>query len=311
MQNKNDTSRFLATSLALVLTVSIAIFTSLAFFLNRQSAGAIREVSHMYMSDMSEQIAMHFQTVISLHLDQLDALVETVPVDNIHTDESQRKELIRNARARDFAYLGFYHTDGSFDMLYGGVPELENPAPFLASLASGEKKVSVANGPDGERLVMLGVPATHTPTEEHPCAGLVAALPASYISETLGLSENEEHVYSFIIQEDSSFVIRTSGAFRNSYFDRVNSLYSTIDGQTPETYMQELAAAMANNEDYSTKICVSGESRQMYCTKHPGPDGQRLYRAVDLHGVRRLPAGSGGAAGGIRPVLPDVPAADG
>ncbi|MBD5160977.1 MAG: response regulator [Oscillibacter sp.] len=269
MRHKNKTSRFLATSLVLVLIVSIAIFSFLAVFLNRQSASTIREVSQMYMSDMSEQIAMHFQTVISLRLGQLDALVETAPVDKIHTDAAQRSELIRNAHARDFTSLGFYHTDGSFDMLYGGAPEVENSAPFLASLSNGEQKVAVANAPDGERLILLGVPATHTPTEEHPCAGLIATLPATYITETLALSENEEHVYSFIIREDKSFVIRTSGDFRNSYFDRVNNLYSTIDGQTPETYMRELAAAMANNEDYSSKICVDGEPRQMYCTKLP------------------------------------------
>ena len=264
---KNRTTKFLRTSLVLVLAVSIAIFASLAVFLNRQSASTIRDVSQMYMSGMNEQIAMHFETLISLRLDQLHALVKVVPIDNIHEDAGQRLELIRNARAREFSSLGFCHTDGTLDMLYGSAPEIVNPGPFLASLSAGESKVVMASAPDGERLILLGVPAAHAPTEDHPCAGLVAALPADYLSDTLALDENEDHVYSFIIREDGSFVIRSSGAFRDGYFARVRSLYSTIDDQTPEAYIQELTTAMSNNEDYSSKVCVDGEPRQMYCTK--------------------------------------------
>ena len=265
---KNRTTKFLRTSLVLVLAVSIAIFSSLAIFLNQQSASTIREVSQMYMSGMSEQIAMHFQSVISLRLGQLDTLVDAIHSDDIHSDEAQRRELIRSAEAREFTCLGFYHTDGTFDMLYGGTPEVEDPASLLASLNSGEKKVAVANSPDGERLVLLAVPAVHEPTEEHPCAAVVAALPASYISETLALDENDEHFYSFIIRKDGSFVIRTGGAFRNSYFDRVDTLYSEVTGgKSPEEYVQELKSAMAISEDYSSEIRVSGELKQMYCTR--------------------------------------------
>ena len=267
-QNRNNkTTRFLSTSLVLVLAVSAAIFSFLALFLNQQSASTIREVSRMYMSSMSEQIAMHFETVISLRLDQLDALVNTALTDDIHQNEPQRQELIRNAQAREFLYLGFYHTDGTFDTLYGDTPEVTDPGPFLQSLADGETKAAVASAPSGERLVLLGIPAHHGRESGDGCAALVAALPASYITDTLSLNENDEHVYSFIIREDGSFVIRTNGAFRNSYYDRVRNLYSKMDGKLPEDYIQELQSAMAADQDYSSEVCVDGEARQMYCTK--------------------------------------------
>ena len=168
-KQKNRTTRFLSISLVLVLTVSAAIFASLAIFLNRQSAKTIREVSQMYMGGMSEQIAMHFETVISLRLNQVTALVNTVLTEEIHTDPAQQEEMIRNARARELTYLGFYHTDGTFEMLYGSVPELLNPEPFLNSLLDGKSKVTAADSPEGERLVLMGVPAPHAPTEENPC----------------------------------------------------------------------------------------------------------------------------------------------
>ena len=268
-KQKNGTTKFLRTSLVLVLAFSVAIFAALGFFLNRQSAGTIRAVSRMYMAGMSDQIAMHFESVISLRLGQMETLAATVSSETVHTDREQQQELIHSARARDFSSLGFLYTDGSFEMLYGDEPEILDPEPFLDSLLDGEKKAATANAPDGERLILLGVPALHEPTEDHPCAALVASLPAAYLSDILALSENEEHVYSFIIQGDGSFVIRTSGDFRNSYYDRVRNLYGTVEGKAPEDYVRELAAAIASDTDYSSEIFVEGEPKQMYCTKLP------------------------------------------
>jgi len=42
-----------------------------------------------------------------------------------------------------------------------------------------------------------------------------------------------------------------------------------VDGKRPGTYVRELTAAMENNEDYTSEVCVNGEPRQMYCTKLP------------------------------------------
>ena len=264
---KIKTTQFLRTSLILVLILSVVIFSALAVFLNRQSARTIREVSQMYMSSMGDQIAMHFETTINLRLDQMAAMVQTVLPENKHATPEQEQELITNAKARDFDYLGYYNTDGTFHMLYGSEVELTDPASFMNSVTAGERKVAIGSDTEGNRVILLGVPSTHLPTAEHPCAALVAGLPASYITDTLALEEDDNHVYSFIIRKDGSFVIRTGDAFRRSYFERVLSQYDTVDGKTPELYIEALSDAMARDETYSDEIRVNGESRQMYCNK--------------------------------------------
>ncbi len=261
------TPQFLRTSLILVLALSLTIFSFLAIFMNRQSASTIRQVSQLYMSSMGDQIAMHFETAIGLRLDQLVALVETVLPDDAHASTEQEEELIINAKARDFSYMAFYRTDGTFDMLYGSPLELMDPDPFMDSVTAGQKKVAIGRDAQGKRVILLGVPSTHAPTEEYPCAALVAGLPASYISDTLALEEDGNHVYSFIIRKDGSFVIRTGDAFRKSYFERVLSQYDTVDGKTPELYIEALSDAMARGESYSDEISVNGQSRQVYCNK--------------------------------------------
>ena len=264
---RNKTTRFLTVSLVVVLALSVTIFSFLAIFLNEQSASTIQEVSRMYMAGISDQLARHFETAIGLRLDQLGAMIEDIDTERINYDSGQRAEVIANARAREFGYLGFYRQDDSFEMLYGPMLTVTDPASFLKSLSKGEKKVAVGSDENGNEVILLGFPAVHSPTEEHPCVAIVAGLPTSYIINTLSLDENIERIYSFIIREDGSFVIRTSDAERDSYFDRVHELYEEVDGGDPEVFIRNLSSAMAAGEDFAAEIKLHGELRQMYSTK--------------------------------------------
>ena len=285
MKERNKTTRFLKISLALILVFSVSIFSALAIFLNQQSAKTIHEVGRMYMSTTSEQIAMHFETTMNLRLSQMEVFVSTVVTESIHQDEEQKEILIQNAQARGFDHLAFYRMDGTFETLYGSPLHVTDPEPFLNSMHNRESKVAIGTDEAGNSVILLGVPAGHTPTPEHSCVALVAGLPVSYISETLSLNENAEHIYSFIIRQDGSFVIRTSDATRENYFDRVRSLYESVDGEDPERYIENLSQAMEKQEDYAAEFVIYGDSRQIYCTKLTQSEWYLLtfmpYKALD------------------------------
>jgi len=100
-------------------------------------------------------------------------------------------------------------------------------------------------------------------------AALVVGFPVEYISDNLALEENSERAYSYIIRKDGSFVIRSADAFRNSYFERVRVSYESINGMTPEEYIQELSAAMAQEADYSNEFEMGGERYHLYCAHLP------------------------------------------
>ena len=206
---KNRTTRFLTTSLVCVIFLCVLVFSSLAFHMNKESTQTINQVGTMYMSNMSQQISMHFSTTISLRLDQLDVLVSTIPPSSRKPD-SLYQELCYQARARNFDYLGLYSTDGTLEMLYGDQLEITDPGPFLTSLNNGEKKVAISVNSKGEKVILLGISTTYPMADGEVCTALVAGLPASYISETLSLEEDEDQVYSFIIRQDGSFVIRNA-----------------------------------------------------------------------------------------------------
>ena len=263
---KNRTTRFLTTSLVCVVFLCVLVFSSLAFHMNKESTQTINQVGTMYMSNMSQQISMHFSTTISLRLDQLDALVATIPPNSSRAPDGLYQELCYQAQARNFDYLGLYSTDGTLEMLYGDQLEITDPGPFLTSLNNGEKKVAISVNSKGEKVILLGISTTYPMADGEVCTALVAGLPASYISETLSLEEDEDQVYSFIIRQDGSFVIRNADAYRNSYFERVKMLYSDVNGMTPEEYLEELQAAMDAHQDYSTECVINGDRRHLYLT---------------------------------------------
>ena len=212
---KNKTTRFLITSLIGVALLCVCVFSSFAFHMSNQSALTINEVGTLYMSSMSQQISIHFESIIALQMGQLRTLSGTVSSDAVHSDRELQEKLIDQAKARDFSCLGFYGNDGSLEMLYGAQVTVTDPEPFLGSLGQGQQKVAIGINARGEKVILLGVPSPHDPTPDHDCAALVAGLPVSYISDNLSLEENSERAYSFIIRRDGSYVIRTAHAYRN------------------------------------------------------------------------------------------------
>ena len=266
---KNKTTRFLITSLIGVALLCVCVFSFFAIHMSNQSARTINQVGTLYMSSMSQQISVHFESIISLQMDQLRMLTDTITSDAVHRDQALQEELVAGAKARDFNYLAFYSSGGEFEMLHGDQLTVTDPEPFLASLRKGEQKVAIGTNARGEKVILLGMPSPHAPTPEHNCAALVAGLPVSYISDNLSLEENSERAYSFIIRRDGSFVIRTNEAYRNNYFERVRALYEDVSGMTADQYIEALDAAMAENRDYTTEFVMGGERFHLYCTHLP------------------------------------------
>ena len=263
----NSATRFLTISLALILLLTVCIFSFLAFFMSEKSSETISAVGTTYMTGMGEKVMQHFATTIELRLSQVDSLVGSIPPDS-GSASALRAELARNAKARDFVALAYYSPTGEFDMIYGEEPVLADPDSFLASMNNGDKKVAVASIATGQKDVLLGVSAEYRMSDGTLSTALVASLPADYIAETLSLYSENSLVYSHIIRRDGSFVIRSGDAFRENYFDRIQALF-TEQGENGEQYIRELEAAMDTGEDYSALLVFGSERRHLQCNKLP------------------------------------------
>lgn len=267
---KNKTTRFLRISLILILALCLVMFSFLAFFMNTQNRKTINEVGTLYMSGMSEQISLHFQTTVGLRLSQLEALMGSVPTGSEANIEEIFSGLAHDAEARGFEYLAFYTNEGTFDMLLGDPVFVTDPPPFDGSMVAGEKKIAVGTDSDGNKIVLLGQPIPDFSTGGKTYIALVAGLPVEYISTTLALDENDSLVYSHIIRRDGSYVIRSIEQVGDNYFTQIENLFGKGAEDQGRRYITELSNAMQNNEDYSDVLQLSnGERRHLYCTMLP------------------------------------------
>ena len=300
---KDKTTRFLIISGILTVVFCVVIFAAQAVHMSSRSAEAINELGDIYISGMSEQTARHFGTTIELRMSQVSAIVDSVPPRG-GVDSSMRLTLSYNARARGFSYLALCAEDGTMEMLYGVPLAFDDPDSFLASLTRGEQKMSVGHDADGGEAILLGVPAAYPMADGTESIALVAGLPTSYITDTLSVGLGDSLIYYAIIRNDGSFILRDSLMEEENYFERVRSRYGSVGDRSPEQYIEELSAAMQENENYSSEFTIDGERRFLYCTSLPYSDWfmimflpyGRLDRTVDTLGAQWARTSVGGCA---------------
>lgn len=269
-EKQHSIIHFLKSSMVVVAVVCIVIFSFLTVYINNRSEKTINEVGSIYMASMNERISKHFSTMVDLRLTQLDTLVETAPSGAKVDDPELREWLEYNGQIRGFESLAYYFEDGSFEMIYGSVASSVDAERFLYSMQNGERKVSVGINPDGKEAAVIGVPFEAELQDGRKSIALVGKMPIEYISETLSLDDEDALLYSFVVRQDGSFVVRSAGAFRNGYFERVRELYEEVEGKdSVEQFITELQAAMAEGKDYSAMFKMEGEYRQMYCSALP------------------------------------------
>ena len=265
---KNKPIRTVTLGLTGVALLCVAIFTFLMLYMQKRSSNTIAEVGTFYMSNMGDRITEHFETVMQLRLEQVETMVEAVPLQGGTYDEI-RQRLEELGRVRDFNSLALCSRGGHFDMIYGKEGTLVDPESFFNSLKKGEKKVAVGVDSTGEKVVLIGVPAVYRMQSGELSMALVAAIPASYVSETLQLDKQDSLVFSHIIRSDGTYVIRGAEDGHESYLDRVREEFEETDGKTAEQYASEMHSAMQNKEEYIAIYKVDGERRQMHCVALP------------------------------------------
>jgi hypothetical protein len=295
---KNKIRHFLTGSLIAVCIVCIVVFTILAVYLSRQNEQTITQLGNIYMSSMNERITKHFGSITDHRLVQMKALAEDIPPKCGNDKELMYKWLTYSGRTRGYESLGCCHADGTFEMIYGEAAEFSNATTFLKTLENGENRIAVGYNSAGKQIILICVPVSIDIPGMEDCIALVGELPISYIADTLSLEEESSLIYSFVIRQDGTFVVRNSAAVRDNYFDRVRGVYEEVDGQTPEEYITKLKAAMESGNDYSTMVQLEGERRHMYCSSLPNSEWYlvtlmpygALNESVESMGARSLGA---------------------
>lgn len=270
MHKQHKITHFLRSSMMLVGILCIGIFVFITLYMNTQNEKTINQIGSIYMEGMNKRISKHFYTMIDLRLTQLDTLVNAIPAKEHEDSREVREWLEENGKMRDLEALAYYFEDGSVEMIYGTQVKFVNEKNFLDSMKNKERYVSAGTNVNGEPSAIIGTPVEIKMQDGRKSIAIVGKMQMEYISNALSLEDEDSILYSFVIRKDGSFVIRTAGAFRESYFDRARERYSNILGKKDvEQFISELQQSMEKSEDYSVMLKMNGERHQMYCSDLP------------------------------------------
>lgn len=273
MQRQRKIIHFLRNSLAVISITCIGVFAVLGFYVNNRNEKTVNQVGSVYMASMNERISKHFSTMIDLRLTQLDTLVKTMP-DAVREDSEEMREWLEyNGKIRGLEAIAYYFEDESFEMVYGTDVVSTYAENFNQAMQNGEKMVSASTSADGEYSAIIGIPFQTVLQDGRESVAIVGRMPIEYITETLSLDDQDALMYSFVIRKDGSFVVRSAGAYRDTFFDRAKSLYEKVEGKdSVEQFVTELQQAMEDGTDYSAMFTMEGERRQLYCSKLPSSE---------------------------------------
>ena len=260
------TKKFLWSSLIGMVLVCIVVFLMLAFFMNKKTTESIQEITTIYMEELNKQLQEKFSSVIDLRLGQVGEVVAQIPEGGVENREEMLVLLTQGITVRNFDYVGFLTGNGTLSKIYGQELEFFNNAEVMEELKTTGHLVGMGTNSAGDKFLLLGQAAAYPVEEGEESLALVAGVSMEYLNEALFLDENDEQVYSHIIDKKGNFVIRNGGAYRNSYFERVREVYGEYDGRNVEELVSLLQETMDAEKVYSGRVLIEGEERQIYCS---------------------------------------------
>lgn len=261
------TTEFLIGSFVLLIFFSIAVFTFLGRYMERESERAIDDLGNMYMSSMGERIYEHFETIVNLRLQQAEAVTMVVTPEGKEIQELYN-ELIYRTEVRDFSSLALCSGTGEFETLYGEQVTPIDPEPFLESLRKGERKVAVAMNASGEQVVLFGVNARYPMSSGETSIATIMSLPAEYISDELSLEREDIEMYAHIIRKDGTFVIRDKEVEYSDYFSYLRAVYAD-DMDKVNHYIEDLSKTLQEGRDYMAVLELSSGRQQVITVALP------------------------------------------
>ncbi|MCI8414051.1 MAG: response regulator [Ruminiclostridium sp.] len=257
--------RSLKISIAVILCITIFVFSFLGTSIHTMSENTIESIGMDYMDGMSEQVSLHFETIIELRLTMAESIAH-IASGKEGNGYGSKEEITYGAKARHFLCAALYSSDGTIEMIYGDPVELNHPGPFLESLRGGTRRAASAVDSSGSGIILFGVPCAYPMSDGTDSLAIVVGLSSKYMNEVLFLDSDDSLMYSFVIREDGSYVVGNEGDAQENYFDRLSGI---IGGEEAASCIEQLAAAMQAGDDYSVILQSEGSRRHLYCTDLP------------------------------------------
>lgn len=259
------TSKFLKLSSIAMLIICVAVFVFMSLYMKNATKKSVREINHLYMSEMNLQLRQKFTSIISLRMEQIEGIIKRDPPESVVYGDDMKKSLTTSAEIRGFSYLGLYSETGNLEGIYGDEIHITDVDTLKSLLDEDGFIVMRATDKDEEKILVLGKKAAYPMGNGEESIALIACIPMEFLNNALFLSEDDSMIYSHIIDIDGTFIVRNGDAYRENYFDRIENEYEDIKDQNSKQLVQDMKQSMEAQEEYYTVITSKEKENVQIC----------------------------------------------
>ena len=257
--------RFLRLSFIIMVIVCISIFAVLAGFMSQRTRESVNKICDIYMSEINGQIQQKFHVITDIRIGQVEGVIQRTPPGSDMGTAGILEELRVSAEVRGFRWLGFYTKDGRMETVYGEDISVSDKE-LTHSLENNGDIVTSGYDKNNEKVFVFGKTAKYIMADGRKSAALIAAIPMKNLEQVLFRDTEDTNATTHLVDHNGDFIISTGDAYRNSYFERLESIVEDNDGKTSKDYINEIKDAMSKKEDYVETVLAEGELRHIYCS---------------------------------------------
>ncbi len=249
----------------IVLGVCVAGF----FHLSRESEGLTittgRELSQLYLKEITLQTTGHFETSIESCFSKLRTIAASVREDDMTDQSSIKAFLSKSESVNSFDYLALLDSKGICHGADGEFPAASRIS-FVGALLSGDDKghISYNEAFLGSDMVMMGISIAPVSNGETEYVAIIGGISLEELAGQLSLHREGDHSNSSIINTDGSYVIKNFS--HKEISDGVN-LFSSLSHNvtmTGDVDVQQLKSNIENGGEGLAVYVIGDDPMYMY-----------------------------------------------
>lgn len=248
------------------LLLMTAILSGIAILrVQRESEQTVKNISEVYLHEMTTQISNHFNTNLDSQFAQIRTLASAIKPDDLKDEASLRSFLEQAQIDNDFVHIALISDQGLVYSCDGVVPAMSKISG-LDQLLRGEGKVISVNESIWESdMILLGTPMMPVTYADEHFIAVIVGIPTADIGTKLGLdSEKETNSHTNIVTVNGDFIVKSNFMENNVYGSNLFTIYQQQARFDKGYDMEGLLQAIDQRESGMTLLSLDSHHDYLY-----------------------------------------------
>ncbi|MCH1942003.1 ATP-binding protein [Holdemania massiliensis] len=261
-KNKNYKIHIFVSALLLMT----AILSGIAILrVQRESEQTVKNISEVYLHEMTTQISNHFNTNLDSQFAQIRTLASAIKPDDLKDEASLRRFLERAQIDNDFVHIALISDQGLVYSCDGVVPAMSKISGLDQLLRGSGKVISVNESIWESDMILLGTPMMPVTYADEQLVAVIVGIPTADIGTKLGLdSEKETNSHTNIVTVNGDFIIKSNFMENNVYGSNLFTIYQQQARFDKGYDMEGLLQAIDQRESGMTLLSLGSHHDYLY-----------------------------------------------